>query len=185
MNLAPEDVLQVMSFMMIVHYTSCLVGNVLVPSLTKKNWSRSQSSQTFFFVKQRFFFPFLQLSLAILMYRQYFPMLQTLKLKDKNLKKRRNQSLVGLTPGPFFTHRLLWILWMRVLRREDFHTKLFRSRRRARDRLSQCWRHLQIKIGRFFNIFGFETKMVRFSVDFCSLDSCASVFKPFVYPICF
>ncbi len=32
------------------------------------------------------------------MYRQYFPVLQTLNLNNENLKKRRNQSFIGLIP---------------------------------------------------------------------------------------
>ncbi len=45
-----------------------------------------QSYQTFFFIKQRFFSPFLLLSSPISKYRQYFLMLQTLQLTNKNLK---------------------------------------------------------------------------------------------------
>ncbi len=66
--------------------------------------SRSQSYQTFFFVKQIFFSVFLLLSLAISMNRQYFPMLHTLKLYNENMKKRRNQSLVGLIPEENIQH---------------------------------------------------------------------------------
>ncbi len=51
-----------------------------------------------FLPKTKIFFCFLLLSLAISMYIQYFPMLQTLKLNAENLKKWRNQSFVGLTP---------------------------------------------------------------------------------------
>jgi hypothetical protein len=47
------------------------------------------------------FFQFLLLSLAISKYRQYFLMLQTLKLNNKKWKKSlfyKEKSLVGLTP---------------------------------------------------------------------------------------
>jgi hypothetical protein len=48
------------------------------------------------------FFQFSFLSLAISKYRQYFLMLQTLKLNNKKWKKSsfyEEKSLVGLTPG--------------------------------------------------------------------------------------
>ncbi len=51
------------------------------------------------------FFRFLLLSLDILKYRQYFLILQTLKLNNKKRGKSSfydEKSLVGLTPGPAF-----------------------------------------------------------------------------------
>ncbi len=57
---------------------------------THRIWS--QSYQTFFFVKQRYS-RFLILSLAILMYRQYFPMQQTLMLINENLKNEEIKVL--------------------------------------------------------------------------------------------
>ncbi len=48
------------------------------------------------------FFRYLLLSLAILIYRQYFRMLETLKLNNKKGKKSlsyEEKRLVGLTPG--------------------------------------------------------------------------------------
>jgi hypothetical protein len=48
-----------------------------------------------------FVFPIFALSLAILKHRQYFDMLQTLKLNNKKQKKSLfyvEKSLVGLTP---------------------------------------------------------------------------------------
>jgi hypothetical protein len=59
---------------------------------------RSQSHQTLI----SSFFLFLLLSLAISKYRQYFLMLQTLKLNNKKGKKYsfcEEKCLVGLTPG--------------------------------------------------------------------------------------
>jgi hypothetical protein len=53
----------------------------------------SQSYQTFFFVKRIVFSGFLLLCLAILMYRQYFPVLQTLKLNNENLKNKEIKVL--------------------------------------------------------------------------------------------
>ncbi len=62
------------------------------------NWS--QSYQIFISL----FFGFLLLSSAILKYRQYFLILQTLKLTNKKQKKSlfyQEKSLVGMTPGHF------------------------------------------------------------------------------------
>jgi hypothetical protein len=59
--------------------------------------TRSQSYQTLI----SSFFQFLLLSLAISKYRQYFLMLQTLKLNNEKWKKSsfyEEKSLVGLTP---------------------------------------------------------------------------------------
>jgi hypothetical protein len=47
----------------------------------------------FFLRKTKIFFRFLLLRLAILMYRQYFPVLQTLKLNNKNLKNEEIKVL--------------------------------------------------------------------------------------------
>ncbi len=60
--------------------------------------SRSQSYQTLISL----FFQFLLLSLAFLKHRQYFLILQTLKLNNKKRKKSmfyEEKSLVRLTPG--------------------------------------------------------------------------------------
>jgi hypothetical protein len=43
--------------------------------------------------KTKIFFRFLLLCLAILMYRQYFPVLQTLKLNNENLKNKEIKVL--------------------------------------------------------------------------------------------
>ncbi len=59
---------------------------------SKHNLTSSQSYQTFFFVKRRFFH-FLLLSLAISKYILYFLVLKTLKLKKRKSKKRRYQSI--------------------------------------------------------------------------------------------
>jgi hypothetical protein len=67
--------------------------------------NRSQSCQTLI----SSFFPLLLLSLAILKYRQYFLMLQTVKLNNEKWKKSsfyEEKSLVGLTPGVNFTNVL-------------------------------------------------------------------------------
>ncbi len=47
----------------------------------------------FFLRKTKIFFRFLLLHLAILMYRQYFPVLQTLKLNNKNQKNEEIKVL--------------------------------------------------------------------------------------------
>ncbi len=65
---------------------------------------RSQFYQTLISL----FFRFLLLSLAILKYRQYFIMLQTLKLNNEKWKKStvyEEKSLVGLTRGPITRNR--------------------------------------------------------------------------------
>jgi hypothetical protein len=54
------------------------------------------------FFRFHLFFRFLLLSLAISKYRQYFLMLQTLKLNNEKWKKSlfyKEKSFVGLTPG--------------------------------------------------------------------------------------
>ncbi len=60
-------------FSNIVHWALCTQESIL-PNL--------------FLRKTKIFFCFLLLSLAILMYRQFFPMLQTLKLNNENLKNK-------------------------------------------------------------------------------------------------
>ncbi len=59
-------------------------------SLTNPNFNTILESilPNFFLCKTKIFFHFLLLRLAILMYRQYFPVLQTLKLNNKNLKNK-------------------------------------------------------------------------------------------------
>jgi hypothetical protein len=71
--------------------------------------ARSQSYQTFFFIKQRFFC-FLLLSLSVCSMSKYCPYFEMAKLKSKNWKNQRNQSLVGLTPGPFEIFRMKYYL---------------------------------------------------------------------------
>ncbi len=67
-----------------------------------KSFSVSVSGSQSYLTLISSFFQFFLLSLAILKHRQYFCMLQTLKLNNKKWKKSlfyEEKSLVGLAPG--------------------------------------------------------------------------------------